>query len=113
MINIVFAIRRIALFILGSSKTPQVGRLAAGDDPGHRPARAAGFKLTRPRSHVCQAVEAGGGTIRIRNYPGEGCTFSIELPRVPTLHEGAAAYAGSTDPPARPSSTSGSTPSPT
>ena len=27
-----------------------------------------------------QAVEAHGGTIRVQNAPGKGCTFSVELP---------------------------------
>lgn len=28
-----------------------------------------------------RAVEASGGTLRVRNNPGKGCTFTIELPR--------------------------------
>ena len=28
-----------------------------------------------------QGVEAHGGSLRVRNHPGEGCTFTIELPK--------------------------------
>jgi signal transduction histidine kinase len=28
-----------------------------------------------------QAIEAHGGAIRVRNRPGDGCTFTIELPK--------------------------------
>ena len=30
-----------------------------------------------------KAVEAMGGTLGVRNLPGKGCVFSIELPRLP------------------------------
>jgi signal transduction histidine kinase len=40
-----------------------------------------------------QAVEAQGGTIKVRDVPGDGCVFSIELPQP--------AADGNQDPPAR------------
>lgn len=62
-----------------------------------------GLAITR------QAVEASGGRIHVRNSPGKGCTFTIELPRAPAPPEeaGAAAArrAASANTPARPAST--------
>jgi signal transduction histidine kinase len=61
-----------------------------------------GLAITR------QAVEASGGQIHVRNHPGKGCTFSIELPRAtaPPEEAGAAAArrAASADTPAPPAS---------
>ena len=42
----------------------------------------AGLGLTISR----QAVEANGGTLRVRNVPGRGCVFTISLPRRPSRH---------------------------
>jgi signal transduction histidine kinase len=33
-----------------------------------------------------QAIQAHGGELRVHNHPGDGCTFSIELPGQPLLH---------------------------
>jgi signal transduction histidine kinase len=32
-------------------------------------------------SIVKRSVEANGGTLRVRDRPGEGCVFTIDLPR--------------------------------
>jgi signal transduction histidine kinase len=38
------------------------------------PVSASGFSIAR------RAVRAHGGDIRIRNMPGEGCVFTIDVP---------------------------------
>jgi hypothetical protein len=36
----------------------------------------------RPGLAICRrSVEANGGTLRVRDVPGSGCVFTIELPR--------------------------------
>lgn len=32
-----------------------------------------------------RGVEANGGTLRVRNLPGTGCVFTIDLPRLPSI----------------------------
>jgi hypothetical protein len=34
--------------------------------------------------HICRkSVEASGGVIRVRDLPGKGCIFTVDLPRMP------------------------------
>lgn len=55
-----------------------------GDRRGHdRTGLGLGLSIAR------KAVRTGGGDIRIRNLPGEGCVFVVELPFAPEAVHGA------------------------
>ena len=38
-----------------------------------------------------KSIQASGGELRVRNLPGKGCVFTIDLPRLPDRTDGSAA----------------------
>jgi signal transduction histidine kinase len=48
---------------------------------GDRTGLGLGLSISR------RCVEANGGKVGVRNLPGEGCIFTIDLPRLSSQHE--------------------------